>query len=149
MQPVLLQELDHVTIEQPRLLDLAGMAGAVQDLHLAAGDALLERRRAWMRGVFAAGEDDGRAFYARVVILGVRLGQRLKLINDRLRVGVRVAPSEQIGEVVRQRRGAERRAEILERVTPAVIDALRGVGGDAARGELLAGIVAGAGKDQR
>src|SRR5215470_10995592 len=37
------QKFDHVAVEQPRLLDLAGMAGAVEHLQLAAGDALLQR----------------------------------------------------------------------------------------------------------
>src|SRR5262245_29652534 len=35
------QKFDHVAVEQRRLLDLAGMAGAVEHLQLAAGDALL------------------------------------------------------------------------------------------------------------
>ena len=39
------EKLDHETIEEPGLLDLAGMAGAGQDLHLATGDALLQRER--------------------------------------------------------------------------------------------------------
>ena len=40
---------------------------------------------------------------------------------------MRVALGEHVGEKMRQRRGAERRAQILERVAPAVIDALLAV----------------------
>jgi len=83
-QSVLLLKRNHIAIEQPRLLDLTGMPGAVEDLHLAARDTLLQRRRARMRAVFAAGEDDGRALYARVVIRHVWLRLRFELINDRL-----------------------------------------------------------------
>src|SRR5688572_32811717 len=53
-QLVLLQEFDHVLIEEPRLLELAGVSGPVQGLHLAAGDELLELEGAWMGAVFAA-----------------------------------------------------------------------------------------------
>src|SRR5215470_3669373 len=53
-QPVLAQELDHEAIEQPGLLDLAGMAGAMQDPHLAAGNARLQGERALMRAILAA-----------------------------------------------------------------------------------------------
>ena len=53
------QKFDHVAVEQRRLLDLAGMAGAVDDLQLAAGDALLQRESSPVRVVLAAGDDDG------------------------------------------------------------------------------------------
>src|ERR1700704_4986612 len=53
------QKLDHVAVEQRRLLDLAGMAGAVEDFHFTAGDALLQRESGPVRVVLAAGEDDG------------------------------------------------------------------------------------------
>src|SRR5690349_15512153 len=39
-QLVLLQEFDHVLIEEPRLLELTRVSGPVQGLHLAAGDEL-------------------------------------------------------------------------------------------------------------
>src|SRR5262249_3379585 len=54
------QKLDHIPIEQRRLLDLAGMARAVKDLQLAAGDALLQRKCRPVRVVLAAADDDGR-----------------------------------------------------------------------------------------
>jgi len=56
------RELDHEAIEEPRLLDVAGMAGAGQRLQLAMGDALLQGEGAWVRGVLAAASVDcGRA----------------------------------------------------------------------------------------
>ena len=55
---MLLEKLDHVAIEQPGLLDLAGVAGAVEDFHLAAGNARLQGCGARMRAVLAAGQND-------------------------------------------------------------------------------------------
>ena len=74
---MLLEKLDHEAVEQPRLLDLAGVAGAVEDFHLAAWNKRLQSSSARMRGVFAPGQDDGGAGDARMVVLGVGLGQRL------------------------------------------------------------------------
>src|SRR4029453_443036 len=53
------QKFDHVAVEQRRLLDLTGMAGAVEDLQFAAGDALLQRESGPVRVVLATGDDDG------------------------------------------------------------------------------------------
>src|SRR5262249_24079414 len=53
------QKFDHVAVERRRLLDLAGMTGAVEDLQFAAGDALLQREGGPVRVVLAAGDDDG------------------------------------------------------------------------------------------
>ena len=52
-------EIRHVAVEQRRLLDLAGMAGAVEDVHFAAGDLLLQCEGGPVGVVLAAGEDDG------------------------------------------------------------------------------------------
>jgi hypothetical protein len=52
------QKIDHVAVKQRRLLDLAGMTGAVEDLQFAAGDTLLQRERGPVRVVLAAGDDD-------------------------------------------------------------------------------------------
>src|SRR5215217_2290783 len=59
-QIMLLEKLDQVAVEQPRLLDLTGVAGAVKDFHFAAGNARLQRGGARMRVVFAAGQNDHR-----------------------------------------------------------------------------------------
>ena len=48
------QKFDHVAVEQRRLLDLAGMAGAVEDLQFAVGDALLQRESGAVRVVLGA-----------------------------------------------------------------------------------------------
>ena len=48
---MLFEKFDHVAIEQPRLLDLAGVAGAVKDFHIAAGNARLQGCGARMRAV--------------------------------------------------------------------------------------------------
>jgi hypothetical protein len=40
---VLFKKFDHVAVEFPRLFDLAGVAGTIQDFHLAARDACFER----------------------------------------------------------------------------------------------------------
>ena len=45
---MLFQEFDHVLIEEPWLLELAGVSGPVQRLQLAAGEELLQLEAAWM-----------------------------------------------------------------------------------------------------
>ena len=67
------QKIDHVAVEQRRLLDLAGMAGAVEDLQFAAGDALLQREGGPVRVVLAAGQDDGWTGDLGVMALGLGL----------------------------------------------------------------------------
>src|SRR5260370_23011355 len=47
---------NHVAIEQPRLLDLTGVAGTVEDFHIAAGNARLQGCGARMRAVFRSEE---------------------------------------------------------------------------------------------
>ena len=42
---MLLEEFDHEAVEQPRLLDLAGVTCAVQDLHLTTRDSRLQSER--------------------------------------------------------------------------------------------------------
>src|SRR5438128_2419381 len=80
------QERDHELVEQPGLLDLAGMSSPRQHLHLAVGNARLQRERALMRAVLAAAENDRRAGDAVMVILGIALRVRLELMDDRLQV---------------------------------------------------------------
>ena len=100
---MLLEELDHVAVKQPGLLELAGVTGAVQDFHLAARYAPLEREGARVCMVFAAAEDQCRASDARMMIGRVGICRRLELINDRLQVGLCVALGEQRCKKVRQR----------------------------------------------
>jgi hypothetical protein len=82
MQPVLLQERDHIPVEQPRLLDLTGRTGAVEIFisqpgmrSLTAGAGGCEPSSLPVRMMVG--------HLMRVVVRRVRLGQRLKLINDR------------------------------------------------------------------
>src|SRR5262245_16147326 len=93
-QAVLLQKLQHEAIEQPGLLDLTGVAGAVQDLHLAVRDTILERKRGLVGAVLAAGQNDRRAGNTRMMVLGIRALMRVELVDDRLDVGVRIAFGE-------------------------------------------------------
>ena len=48
-------------VEEPRLLDLAGVTGSRQNLQFAFGYAFLEREGALMRAIFASREDQRRA----------------------------------------------------------------------------------------
>src|SRR5262249_20197462 len=81
-QAVLGQKLDHQAIEQPGLLDLAGMSSPGQDVELAARNARLQSKRALMGRVLAAAEDDGGAGDAGLVVRGIRLRVRLELADD-------------------------------------------------------------------
>src|SRR5262245_8682604 len=76
------QKFDHVAVERRRLLDLAGMAGAVEDLQFAAGDALLQRESSPVRVVLAAGDDDGWTGDLGVMALGLGLLIGLELGDD-------------------------------------------------------------------
>ena len=67
-QAVLGEKFDHEAIEQPGLLDLAGVAGSWQNLQLAIGYARHEREGALMAAVLAAGENDRRAGDALVIL---------------------------------------------------------------------------------
>src|SRR5215510_14859314 len=118
------------------------MSGSRQYLHLAAGNARLQRKRALVRAVLAAAEDDGRARDPGLVIVAVALRMRLELMNDRRQVAVRIALGEHVSKELRHRRRAKCGAEIIEGVAPAVVDALLPVGRDAAMRELLAWVVA-------
>ena len=84
-----------------------------------------------------------------MVVVRVRFGEGLELKNDQLQVGAIVTLGKHLSEKVRERRSAEGWAEILECIAPAVSDTLVPVRCDATRGKFLAGIVAGARKDQR
>jgi hypothetical protein len=73
------QKFDHIAVEQRRLLDLAGMAGAVEDLQFAAGDALLQRESGPVRVVLATSDDDGWTGDLGVMALGLGLPIGLEL----------------------------------------------------------------------
>src|SRR6476619_6404684 len=135
------QKADHVAVKQRRLLDLAGMAGAVEDFHFAAGDALLQRKGGPMRVVLAAGEDDGWTGDFGVMTLGLGLLVGLERGDDGVDIAEDVALGEQVGEEMGHRRRAESGAEALEGVAPTVADALLLIRLDARRDELLLGVV--------
>jgi len=99
--------------------------------------------------VFAAGQDDRRAGDLRLVILRVRRRVGLELMDDRVDVAKLIALAEHIGKEGSERRGAERRAHVVEGVAPAEVDSVFLVVGDALVREGFAGIVPGAGQDQR
>src|SRR5262245_20923590 len=102
-----------------------------------------------MRAVLAASQNDRRAGDAWMEIVPFRLGQCLELIDDRLHVGMLISLGEHIGKEMCQWSRTERRAQILESVAPAIVDALLLVGGDAMLGELPPGIIPGAREHQR
>src|SRR5262245_47908263 len=92
------QKFDHVAVKQRGLLDLAGVAGAVEDLQLAAGDALLQRERSPVRVVLATGDDDGWTGDLGVMALGLGLPIGVELGDDGLDIAEHVAIREQVGE---------------------------------------------------
>src|ERR1043165_1533520 len=134
---MLCQKIDHEPIEQPRLLDHAGVTGSRKCLQFTLGDSGLERERPLMTIVFAARQNNSRAIYRFKVAFGIRLSQSFELMNDRLRIRVLVSFAEEIREKMRQRCRPEACAQILERVSPAVIDALCRVVGDPPLREFL------------
>jgi len=140
---------DHEAVEEPRLLDLAGVAGAGQDFQLAVWYARLEREGAWMAAVFAAGKDNHRAGDVLVMAFGVRLSECAELMNDGFGVGVLVAFGEHVGEEVRHRCHAKRCAHVFERVAPAIGNALGAVIINALLSELFGRVVAGAAQHER
>src|SRR5262249_48818930 len=84
-----------------------------------------------------------------MMIVWLRPGQCLELIDDRLYVGMGVAFGEHGGKEMCHRRRPKRRAQILERVAPTIADALLPVGCDAMFRELPARVVPGAREHQR
>src|SRR5262245_62097359 len=141
-QPTGDEKFDHVAVERLGLLDLAGMAGAVEDLQLAAGDALLQREGGPLRIVLARGDDDGRAGGLGVIALRLVMPITLELDEDGVDIAEHVAIGEQVGEEMGHRRRAESGAEAIEGVAPTVANPLLLVGLDARRDELLVGVVA-------
>src|SRR5262249_5564263 len=129
------------------LLDLAGMAGAVEDLQFAAGNALLQRESGPVRVVLATGDDDGWTGDLGVMALGFGLPIGLELGDDG--ADIAVAIGEQVGEEMGHWRRAESGAEVLKSVAPTVADAAFLISLDAWWDELLLRIVAGAAHDQR
>src|SRR3954470_12716787 len=80
------QEIDHVAVEQPGLLDLTGVSSPRQHLQFAILDALLEREGLRVGVVLAAGQDDRGAGDPRLLVLRVRRCMRLELMDDRVDV---------------------------------------------------------------
>src|SRR5207247_177108 len=97
---------------------LAGMAGAVEDLQFAAGDALLQREGSPVRVVLAAGNDDGWTDDLGVMALGLWLLIGLELGDDGVDIAKYVTIGEKVGEEMCHRRRAEGGAEVLEGVAP-------------------------------
>src|SRR5262249_39918747 len=143
------QKFDHIAVEQRRLLDLAGMAGAVENLQFAAGDALLQREGGPVRVVLATGDDDGWTGDLGVMALGLGLPIGLELGDDGVDITEPVAVGEQVGKEMGHRRRAERGAEVLKGVAPTVADAAFLISLDAWWDEFLLRVVAGAAHDQR
>jgi hypothetical protein len=73
------QKLNHITVKQRRLLDLAGVAGAVDGLQFTTGGALLQREGSPMRVFLVAGDNDGRTGDLGVVAVGLGLPIGLEL----------------------------------------------------------------------
>src|SRR5258708_29216771 len=113
------------------------MAGALEDLQFAVGDALLQRESGPVRVVLATGEDDGWTGDLGVMALGLGLLIGLELGDDGVDIAEHIALGEQVGEEVRHRRRAEGGAEVLEGVAPTVADAPLPVRLDARWDELL------------
>ena len=67
------QKFNHKAIEQPRLLDLAGVSRAWQGFQFAFRYALLQGESALMAIVFAAGQNNCRAGDALEKPVGIRL----------------------------------------------------------------------------
>src|SRR5262249_48487199 len=143
------QKVGHVAVKQRRLFDLAGMAGAVEDLQFAAGDALLQRGSGPVRVVLATGDDDGWTGDLGVMPVWLGLLISLELGDDGVDIAEPIAIGEQVGEEMGHRRRAERGAEVLKGVAPAIADAVFLISRDAWRDELLLRVVAGAAHDQR
>src|SRR3954452_23320339 len=97
-QSVLGQEIDHVAVEQPGLLDLTGVSSPRQHLQLAVLDPLLKREGMLVGVVLAAGQDDRRAGDLRLVIFRVRRRMRLELMDDRIEVAGSVSLREHVGK---------------------------------------------------
>src|SRR5262245_34044096 len=97
-----------------------------------------------MTVVLAAGQNDRRTGDTLMMAVRIRLRERFELMDDRFHVGVSVAFAEKVRKEVRQWSGAKRRAEIFERVSPAIVDASGRVIIDPPFGEFLVRIVTGA-----
>ena len=69
---VLGEKFDHEAIEQPRLLDLTGMAGSRQRFQFTIGHEFLKGKGALVGVVFATAENNHRAGDAFMMALGVR-----------------------------------------------------------------------------
>ena len=143
------KKFDHKPIKKPGLLYLAGVAGSRQSFQLAIRYDRLEREGALMAAVFAAGQDDRGAGDALMMAFGIGLCESFELVDDRLHIGVFIAFGEEVRKEMRQRCGAKRRAQIFERVGPAIVDAIGRVVGDSSLGEFLVGVVTGARQHKR
>ena len=102
-----------------------------------------------MAAVLAAGQDYRRTGDVLMMAFGIGLRERFELVDDRLHVGVFVAFGEEVRKEMRHRCGAKRRAQILERVGPAIVDTVGRVVGDSSLSEFLVGVVTSAGQHER
>jgi len=143
------EKIDHEPIIEPRLLDLTGMAGSGQSFQFAIWYPRFEREGALVAAVLTAGQDDRRAGDALMVAVRIGLCESLELVDDGLHIGVFITFAEKVGEEMRQRRRAKPRTQILERIGPAIIDAVGSIIIDAPFGEFFSGVVAGARQHER
>src|SRR4051812_40352810 len=119
------------------------MTGARQRSQLAIRNPFLKREGALVAVVFAAGQNDCRTGDTLMMAFRVGLRECLELMDDRLHVGVSVAFGKEVCKEVRQRSRAERGAQVLEGIRPAIIDAIGSVVGDSPLGKFLVRIVTG------
>src|SRR5215472_11089071 len=143
------QKLDHMAVKQRWLLNLTGVACAIDGSQFAAGDALLQCKRSLMRVVLASSDDDGRTGNFGMVIVRLRLPVGLELGDDGSDIAEHVATGKQVGEEMCHRRRPESGAKVLEGIAPAVADALLLIGLDPWWNEVFLWIVAGAAHDHR
>src|SRR5947199_7114260 len=132
-------KFDHKAVNKPRLLNLTGMAGSRQNLQLAIRYARLEREGALMGAVLAPGENYRRTGDALMMAVRIGLLESFELVEDRLHIGELVAFGEKVREEMRQRCRTKRRAQILERVCPAIVYAVGRIGIDPPLGKFLGG----------
>src|SRR5438552_4125189 len=101
-QAILSQKFDHQTVEQPGLLDLAGVSSTRQHFQFAVLDPLLERKRILVGAVLTASQNDRGAGDLGLVILRVRRRMRLELMDDRVEVAKSVSLCEHVGKESRE-----------------------------------------------
>lgn len=78
------QEFEHITIEQPRLLQLADMTSAGKNVQFAIGNACLQIERFLVNGIFCPGQNYRWAIDIGMMTFRFGLPKRFELVNDRL-----------------------------------------------------------------